>query len=146
MIAEAPRTPVSTLYSASMDNELEQRLANFLYQRGVPGADCVRLDVYGGVVAVSGELPTRYAKWLCIECCRRVAGVIKIIDQMKVEPAISELPKAVHVAAEPKSRMQNRRQTSDYRGGWLFHHNRASEYATQETIAASQLPRLPAAA
>ena len=129
-------TPISTLYSVSMDSELENRLANFLYQRGVPGKDRVRLYVHGGVVAVSGELPTRYAKWLCIECCRRVAGVIKVIDKMKVEPAISELS---------TSRQQNRRCTCDRRDNWPFHRI-SSEYATNGTLAASQHPRLLAAA
>ena len=132
MTAGTPRTPIATFYSASMDSELENRLANFLYQRGVPGKDRVRLYVHGGVVAVSGELPTRYAKWLCIECCRRVAGVIKVIDKMKVEPAISELPKSRH--------------NSNCRDGWPFHRIRTSEYATNGTVAASQHPRLLVAA
>ena len=67
--------------------ELERRIANFLCQRRVPGGECIQLNVYGGVVAVSGRIPTRYAKWLCIECCRRVAGVIRVIDNVKIEPA-----------------------------------------------------------
>lgn len=68
------------------DIDLERRLANFLYQRHVPGSQRVLLDARGGEVAVSGELPTRYAKWLCIECCRRVAGVIKVVDNLRVVP------------------------------------------------------------
>jgi len=100
MTAGIPRTQISTLYSASMDSELEHRLANYLYQRDVPGGNSVQLNAHGGVVALSGELPTRYAKWLCIECCRRVAGVIKVIDNMKIEPAINERSTAVHIAGE----------------------------------------------
>jgi hypothetical protein len=138
MTAGTPRTLVSTLYSASMDSELELRLANFLNQRGVPGADCIRLDAHGGVVAVSGGLPTRYAKWLCIECCRRVAGVIKVIDNMKIQPAISELPKAVHMAAQPLRHRQIRRYT--------YRHINTNEWATSESVAAGQHPRLLAAA
>ena len=118
MTAGTLRTLVSTLYSASIDRELEHRLANFLYQRGVPGADSLRLHAQGGVVAVAGELPTRYAKWLCIECCRRLAGVIKIIDELKVEPATSELPQAIQVAAEPMSRKRHRRDRSNGRNDW----------------------------
>ena len=78
--------------------ELERRIANFLCQRRVPGGECIQLNVYGGVVAVSGRIPTRYAKWLCIECCRRVAGVIRVIDNVKIEPAVNERPTAVHIA------------------------------------------------
>lgn len=141
MTTGTPRALVSTFYSASMDSELEHRLANFLYQRGVPGGNNVRLDAHGGVVAVSGELPTRYAKWLCIECCRRVAGVIKVIHNMKIEPAMSELPRAVHIAAQAMRRRQYRRHTSDYRSDGQLHHIRASG-----TAIAIQHPGLLAAA
>jgi len=100
MIAGTARTPTPTLYSASTDIELERRLTNFLYQRHVPDVDCVWLDARGGVVVVSGELPSQHAKWLCIECCRRVAGVVKIIDEVEVAPAIIKFPGAVQIAAE----------------------------------------------
>jgi hypothetical protein len=132
----------SILYSASMDRELEHRLLNFLHQRSVPGGDGVRLDACGGVVAVSGEFPTRYAKWLYIECCRRVAGVIKVIDKTKVEPAISELPVTLRLTAEPMSRRRNRRHMSARPRGYIG----VSDRATQRTVAASQPPRLLAAA
>lgn len=137
MTAGIPRTQISTLYSASMDSELEHRLANFLYQRGVPGGDCVRLDAHGGVVAVSGELPTRYAKWLCIECCRRVAGVIKVIDNMQIHSAVAELPTSVRIAAALVRPRQNRRYT--------LHHVTTIERATNGTVADPH-PRLLAAA
>ena len=137
MTAGIPRTQISTLYSASIDSELEHRLANYLYQRDVPGGNSVQLNAHGGVVALSGELPTRYAKWLCIECCRRVAGVIKVIDNMKIEPAINERPTAVHIPATLVRPRQNRRYT--------LHHATTIERATNGTVA-DQHPRLLAAA
>ena len=91
---------MSVIALASNNAELERRLANFLFQRRVPGRECIQLNVYGGVVAVSGRIPTRYAKWLCIECCRRVAGVIRVIDNVEIEPAVNERPTAVHNAGE----------------------------------------------
>ena len=39
----------------------------------------------GGTVVVSGMLHSRHAKWLCLECCRHVAGVIKLVDRIKVQ-------------------------------------------------------------
>ncbi len=90
-----------TVIALAYDNaELERRIANFLCQRRVPGRECIQLNVYGGVVAVSGRIPTRYAKWLCIECCRRVAGVIRIIDKVRIESAVNERPTAVHIAGQ----------------------------------------------
>src|SRR6476646_6754060 len=90
----------STLHREKSDTELERRLTNFLFQRRVPGAARIQLVAHGGVVAISGRSPTRSAKWLCIECCRRVAGVIRVIDNVKIEPAVNERPTAVHVAGE----------------------------------------------
>ena len=86
---------------ANTDVELQRRIANFLYQHRVPGIECIQLNVYGGVVAVSGRIPTRYARWLCIESCRRVPGVLRVIDNVKIEPAVSEqLPMANHIFGE----------------------------------------------
>jgi hypothetical protein len=146
MTAGTLRTPVSTQYAASIDRELEHRLANFLYQRGVPGADRLRLHAQGGVVAVSGELPTQYAKWLCFECCRRLAGVFKIIDKMKVDSAISELPQAIQVAAEPMRRKRSQGDRSNGRNDWSIQRMRARKPATPGTDAVSQQRSLLAAA
>ena len=138
MATGTPRVLASTLYSANTDSELEHRLANFLHQRGVPGGNSVRLDAQGGVVAVSGELPTRYAKWLCIECCRRVAGVIKVIDNMQIHSAVAELPTSVHIAAALVRPSQYRRYT--------LHHVTTIERATNGTVESNEHPRLLAAA
>jgi hypothetical protein len=70
------------------DLDLENRIANFLYQRQVPRSENIRTNAHLGTVVVRGELPTRHAKWLCIECCRHVAGVIKLIDHVVVKPAV----------------------------------------------------------
>lgn len=130
MTARTTRVSVSTLYSASMDSELEHRLANFLYQRDVPGGACVLLNAQGGVVVVSGELPTRRAKWLCIECCRRVAGVIRIIDEVTVTRVITELPKSGQIGAVPKSRQQNRRHRCNCQNDWSSNPVADREHAT----------------
>lgn len=67
------------------DEDLEHRLVNFLYERDVPERRTVQLDVHGGTVVVSGRLRSRHSKWLCIECCRHVAGVIKLVDELEVQ-------------------------------------------------------------
>ena len=67
------------------DSDLENRIANCLYQRNVPNSRRIRADARVGTVVVSGRLPSRHAKWLCIECCRHVAGVIKLIDHVVVK-------------------------------------------------------------
>jgi hypothetical protein len=128
------RTQFATLSLAGVDIDLEHRLANFLYQQNVPDTDCIRLDARGGVVVVSGELSSQHAKWLCIECCRRVAGVIKIVDELKVAPATVKFPEADQFKAEKDYSPGQRRNTPKRRG-------RRSMYR-----GATQPPRLPAAA
>jgi osmotically-inducible protein OsmY len=85
MSAAWTRVPNSTLYTPSTDSELETRICSFLRQRHVPHCGRVRLRAHGGAVVVSGRLSSRHAKWLCMECCRHVAGVIKLVDHVKLE-------------------------------------------------------------
>ena len=66
------------------DVDLAHRLVNILHGRNVPGREAVQVDVRGGTVVVSGRLHSKHAKWLCIECCRHVAGVIKLVDEVDV--------------------------------------------------------------
>ena len=67
------------------DDDLEHRIVNFLHGRHVPETEAVKVGVRGGTVVLSGQLHTQRAKWLCVECCRRVAGVIKLVDQLVVK-------------------------------------------------------------
>ena len=69
------------------DVDLENRIANFLHHRHVPGGEQVHTDAHLGRVVVSGKLPSRHAKWLCVECCRRVAGVVNLVDRVIVDKA-----------------------------------------------------------
>ena len=124
---------------ANTDAELERRIANFLYQRRVPGRECIQLNVYGGVVAVSGRIQTRYAKWLCVECCRRVAGVLRVIDNVKIEPAVNERPMAVHIAGEIANRRRHRFDKSAV-------HRKPPSVPFKRTFAAGSCSKLMAAA
>jgi osmotically-inducible protein OsmY len=67
------------------DIDLEHRLVNFLHARHVPGRRSVDFNVRGGTVVVSGPLDSARAKWLCVECCRHVAGVIRLVDEVVIE-------------------------------------------------------------
>lgn len=72
---------------AAEDHQLKRRLVNFLYDRQVPDTDDLNVESHGGTVVISGRLPSRHDKWLCLECCRRVAGVIRLVDQVDISPA-----------------------------------------------------------
>jgi osmotically-inducible protein OsmY len=67
------------------DADLKSRVMNFLNDRQVPGSMAVDVDVQGSTVILRGSLPSDHARWLCRECCRRVAGVLHLIDQLKTD-------------------------------------------------------------
>lgn len=69
------------------DVDLQNRIACFLHQQHVPNAARIHADARCGTVVVSGQVPSRHAKRLCVKCCHRVAGVIKLIDNVKVKPS-----------------------------------------------------------
>lgn len=98
------RWPASTSGTTAVDTDLEHRLISFIYQQHVPNGERVEFTSQGGVVTVRGKLPTAHAKWMCIECCRRVAGVLRIDDQLSVGPTIVQQPS---VGDEPVVRLIN---------------------------------------
>ena len=67
------------------DYDLTRRVVNFLNTCGVQGLGALRVEADGGTVVMRGWLPSDYEKWLCIECCRRVGGVRKVVDEVGVE-------------------------------------------------------------
>ena len=68
--------------SAIADNDLEQRIRNVLINHGVKCAGQLAVEACSGTVTLSGYLPSVHEKWLCIECCRHVAGARQIVDKL----------------------------------------------------------------
>lgn len=62
---------------------LAWRIVAFLRTR-VPDLHAVKVAASGGTVIVRGILPSAHEKWLCLECCRHVAGVVRVIDELQV--------------------------------------------------------------
>lgn len=73
-------------YSSSCNGQfsLQRRVRNFLECRHVPGVERIKIEVDGNTVTVHGVLPSPDAKRICLECCRHVAGVIRLIDEVEV--------------------------------------------------------------
>jgi osmotically-inducible protein OsmY len=42
------------------------------------------IEVAGGTVTVRGEVPDLHQHWRCVECCRHVAGVRAVVDELVV--------------------------------------------------------------
>lgn len=68
------------------DVELQRRVSNFLQNRCVPRSSNLEIEARNGVVTLRGTHRSFYHKQLCINCCQRVAGVVRLIDATKVAP------------------------------------------------------------
>ena len=66
-------------------DDVKRRIVNALFQRGVPPARKIDVDVSDGTVTLRGTLPSFYERQLCLACTQRVPGVFKLVDKIKVE-------------------------------------------------------------
>jgi osmotically-inducible protein OsmY len=64
----------------SNDELLRKRILNFLLIHGVDGLENIEVNVAGGIVTLFGKLKSSDDRVLCVECCRHVAGVLRIVD------------------------------------------------------------------
>jgi osmotically-inducible protein OsmY len=67
-----------------MDNELKRRIELFLQQKGVSSLPRLSISVEGGHVLLQGTVRSFYERQLCL-CCQHVAGVLRVVDDLKVE-------------------------------------------------------------
>src|SRR5881392_1768063 len=82
----------STLVTAEIDRDLERRVINYLLQRCFHTLRRVDVEARDGKVTLRGEVPSFYARQVCIHTCQRVAGVAELSDQLEVRDGINEVP------------------------------------------------------
>lgn len=66
------------------NDDLERRVVNYLVGRQMPSLRHLNVTAENGVVTISGRVKSFYEKQLCQQCCRRVAGVVKLVDDVLV--------------------------------------------------------------
>ena len=66
------------------DRELERRVINYLAGRHVPSLRQIEVQADRGTVTMRGKVYSFHHKQLCINCCQRVAGVVRLIDELAV--------------------------------------------------------------
>jgi len=66
------------------DQELQFRVQAFLNSRHFPTFEELNVEVHEGEVTLSGALSTYYEKQVAINSCRRVAGVLALIDEIVI--------------------------------------------------------------
>ena len=72
------------MYNVTTDRDLQRRVALYLHERHRPGLRRLKVQAESGTVEVSGTVDTFYEKQLCQHICRRVAGVVKLVDKVEV--------------------------------------------------------------
>lgn len=75
---------------SELDRDLERRVVNYLAQQHFPQLHAVQVKARQGVVTIRGDVSSFYERQLCIHCCQRVAGVVRLNDQIKVGRLRSE--------------------------------------------------------
>jgi len=66
------------------DIDLRRRVVSFLTDSNMPGLRQLRVDAVDGIVTLNGTVRTYYEKQLSQQRCKRVAGVVRLIDQVEV--------------------------------------------------------------
>lgn len=72
------------MLTADDDRDLERRISMFLADRHVPGLRQLEVAAANGTVTVRGRVRSFYEKQLCQNVCRRVAGVVHLVDAVDV--------------------------------------------------------------
>ena len=76
--------PTTTLPLDLSDRDLERRVTNFLFARNLPTLRRLQVAADNGTVTLRGRVHSFYEKQLCQHACRRVAGVISMVDAIDV--------------------------------------------------------------
>jgi hypothetical protein len=82
------------------DQDLKRRVALFLAGRHVPSLRYLEVEARGGIVTLRGRVGSFYEKQLSQQCCRRVAGVIELVDRVEVTaPPVRRRPALAFLVA-----------------------------------------------
>lgn len=77
---------MSTLlyFDEATDKDLESRVNRYLHGLNRVAPRKVHVRAKDGTVTLAGQVPSFYDKQLALNCCRRVAGVVRLVDQVRV--------------------------------------------------------------
>jgi len=66
------------------DRDVQKRVANFLKNKNYPTFRNISVTVRHGTVTLAGSVCSYYEKQVALNTCRRVAGVLALIDKLDV--------------------------------------------------------------
>ncbi len=65
--------------------ELEARVRGYLGQHHLPVLRRLQVKMEGDAAVVQGIVGSFYERQVAIECCKRVAGIRRVVDQIRVD-------------------------------------------------------------
>ena len=71
-------------HNGAHDRDLERRVINYLLGYKMPSLRRIHVESDNGTVTIRGTVSSFYQRQLCINCSRRVAGVVQLIDELTV--------------------------------------------------------------
>lgn len=93
---------ITNLLPDLADADLRRRVISFLAGRHLAALRSIEVEAQGGTVTLRGKVHTFYEKQLTQQCSRRVAGVVRLIDEVDVsglpprtEHAVLSIPNVV---------------------------------------------------
>lgn len=75
------------------DDDVLWRVESYLGSKHFPAFRALKVMVNQGVVTISGKVENFHERQVALNCCRRVAGVRKLIDNIQVMAASGKLVK-----------------------------------------------------
>lgn len=84
MVSSDIGTTLKAKLDTDRDVDLRRRVVSFLTDSNMPGLRQLRVDAVDGIVTLNGTVRTYYEKQLSQQRCKRVAGVVRLIDQVEV--------------------------------------------------------------
>jgi osmotically-inducible protein OsmY len=92
---------IRTANPTHADRDLERRVKTFLSTQHRPGLRSVKVEARSGIVTLRGRVGSFYEKQLSGQLTRRVAGVIRLIDDVSVKEIRLDRRKAVSFVSLP---------------------------------------------
>ena len=77
--------PTAVLPLDLNDRDLERRVSSFLAARHLPTLRRLEVAANNGTVTLRGRVHSFYEKQICQHACRRVAGVVTMVDAIDVD-------------------------------------------------------------
>ena len=76
---------LSQCIGGGADTDLKSRVSSFLADRLHPALRRLDVRAANGTVTLQGKVSSFHEKQLALSCCQRVAGVIRLIDEVQVQ-------------------------------------------------------------